>query len=356
VLGGAGYIGSHTVLALQEAGYAVSVVDNLSTGYRSAVPTSADFHEGDLKDGYLLSRLLQGNQFCAIINFAGSLIVPESVADPLRYYQNNTANNVTVLKAAVSAGVANFIFSSTAAVYGIPDEVPISESACTRPINPYGASKLMIERILTDTAVAHPLRFVALRYFNVAGADPAVRAGQCTPRSTHLIKAIVEHLTGRRDVVDVFGSDFDTPDGTGVRDYIHVSDLADLHVRALDHLLRGGDSLIANCGYGHGFSVHEVIEAAQRVSERTIKVNHCGRRDGDPATLVADSSLISRLFEWQPRFDHLETIIRHALVWEEKMAAHQAFTFLSNQHDDTPQPHVTVEHVGTRLNRAANPN
>jgi UDP-glucose 4-epimerase len=323
---------------LDAAGYRVSVLDNLSTGFRSLVPARAEFHEGDIKDGRRLARVLQGSKYDAIMDFAGSLIVPESVIDPLTYYQNNTANSVTVLRAAVAAGVAHFIFSSTAAVYGIPDFVPIAENATTRPINPYGASKLMIERILADTALAHPLRFVALRYFNVAGADPAGRAGQSSLRSTHLIKVIVEHLTGRRDTVDVFGNDFDTRDGTGVRDYIHVSDLADLHVRALEHLLHGGENLTANCGYGHGFSVQEVIAAAQRVSQRPIKVRYCLRRDGDPDTLVADSSLIGRQFDWRPRFDDLEVIIRHALAWEEKLATERLSAVLPDKRSNDGRP------------------
>lgn len=318
VLGGAGYIGSHAILALDAAGYRVSVLDNLSTGFRSAVPSHMDFHEGDISDQALLQRLLKHRRYDAIMHFAASLIVPESVLDPLKYYHNNTGKSIGVIAAAVDAGIPHIVFSSTAAVYGIPDRVPVAETAPTRPINPYGASKLMIERILADTALAHPVRFAALRYFNVAGADPLGRTGQSTPGATHLIKVVVEHLLDKRPAVDVFGSDFPTRDGTGVRDYIHVSDLADLHVRALDHLLTGGENLIANCGYGHGFSVREVIKAAERVSARRAVINECPRRPGDPAELVADASLIGRQFSWVPRFDDLETIIRHALRWEEK--------------------------------------
>jgi UDP-glucose 4-epimerase len=324
VLGGAGYIGSHAVLALDAAGYRVSVIDNLSTGFRSAVPPQVDFFEGDIGDQAFLAGVLKTGRFDAIMHFAASLIVPESVSDPLKYYHNNTAKSVAVIAAAVAAGVPHIVFSSTAAVYGVPDQVPIAENAATRPINPYGASKLMIERILADTAVAHPLRYAVLRYFNVAGADPAGRAGQSTAGATHLIKVVAEHLMGERAAVDVFGDDFDTPDGTGVRDYIHVSDLADLHVRALDHLIGGGDSLVANCGYGHGFSVREVIDAAERVSGMRVKVRQAPRRAGDPAELIADSSLAKQVFRWSPRFDDLETIIRHALQWEEKCAAKRA--------------------------------
>lgn len=324
VLGGAGYIGSHAVLALDAAGYRVSVLDNLSTGFRSAVPPHLDFHEGDIGDTAFLASVLNSGRFDAIMHFAASLIVPESVSNPLKYYHNNTAKSVGVIAAAVEAGVPHIVFSSTAAVYGVPDHVPIAEDAATNPINPYGSSKLMIERILADAAAAHPLHYAVLRYFNVAGADPAGRAGQSTAGATHLIKVVAEHLMGERAAVDVFGSDFETPDGTGVRDYIHVSDLADLHVRALDHLIRGGDSVIANCGYGHGFSVREVIDAAERVSGARVKVRQAPRRAGDPAELIADSTLAKKLFDWSPRFDDLETIIRHALQWEERCAAKRA--------------------------------
>lgn len=321
VLGGAGYIGSHAILALDAAGYRVSVLDNLSTGFRSAVPSHMAFYNGDIGDTEFLTAVLQRGRFDAIMHFAASLIVPESVADPLKYYHNNTAKSVGVVAAAVAAGVPNIVFSSTAAVYGVPDQVPIKESAPKNPINPYGSSKLMIERILADTAAAQPIKYAALRYFNVAGADPEGRAGQSTAGATHLVKVVAEYITGLRSAVDVFGTDFDTPDGTGVRDYIHVSDLADLHVQALGHLLSGGDNLIANCGYGHGFSVRDVIKAAERVSGRRINVREGPRRPGDPAELIADTSLIKTLFGWTARFDNLETIIRHALRWEQKGAA-----------------------------------
>ncbi len=320
VLGGAGYIGSHAVLALEAAGYQVTVLDNLSTGFRTAVPSHITFHEADIGDVDYLASVLRKGRFDAIMHFAASLIVPESVADPLKYYHNNTSKSIGVIAAAVEAGVPHLVFSSTAAVYGIPEQVPIAETAETRPINPYGASKLMIEQVLADTAKAHPFGYAVLRYFNVAGADPEGRAGQSTAGATHLIKVVAEHLMGRRTKVDVFGSDFDTPDGTGVRDYIHVSDLADLHVRALDHLVGGGDNLTGNCGYGHGFSVLEVIRAAEQVSGRRINVVKAPRRAGDPAELVADASLIGEKFAWRPRFDDLKTIIRHALAWENNRA------------------------------------
>ena len=324
VLGGAGYIGSHAVLALDAAGYRVSVLDNLSTGFRSAVPANVPFYEGDIGDTAFLDAVLKTGKFDAIMHFAASLIVPESVSDPLKYYHNNTSKSLGVITAAVKAGVRNIVFSSTAAVYGNPDVIPIVETADTKPINPYGASKLMIERILADASIAHPLRYSVLRYFNVAGADPAGRAGQSTAGATHLVKVIAEHLMGRRDEVMVFGTDFATPDGTGVRDYIHVSDLADLHVLALDRLMKGGGNLVANCGYGHGFSVREVIEAAERVSGRKVAVREAARRDGDPAELVADSSLAKAEFGWAPRFDDLDTIVRDALRWEEKLAKEAA--------------------------------
>ena len=350
VLGGAGYIGSHAALALDAAGYRVSVLDNLSTGFRSAVPAHMAFYEGDIGDTAFLSSVLGTGRFDAIMHFAASLIVPESVADPLKYYHNNTAKSVGVIAAAVAAGVPNIVFSSTAAVYGVPDHVPITENAATRPINPSGASKLMIERILEDTAAAHALRFAVLRYFNVAGADPDGRTGQSTAGATHLVKVVAEHLMGRRPIVDVFGTDFDTPDGTGVRDYIHVSDLADLHVRALDHLLAGGANLTANCGYGHGFSVREVISAAERVSGRRIRVSEAPRRAGDPAELIADTALIKAQFGWSARFDDLETIILHALRWEEKCGAKQVLESraagdrpIMFQKPDAPVPTTTAQ-------------
>ncbi len=317
VLGGAGYIGSHAVLALEAAGYQVTVLDNLSTGFRSAVPSHVIFHEADIGDQDYLATVLRKGRFDAIMHFAASLIVPESVSDPLKYYHNNTSKSIGVIAAAVEAGVPHLVFSSTAAVYGVPDQVPIAETAETRPINPYGTSKLMIEQVIADTAKAHPLGYAVLRYFNVAGADPDGRAGQSTAGATHLIKVVAEHLMGKRAKVDVYGSDFDTADGTGVRDYIHVSDLADLHVKALDHLVAGGDNLTANCGYGHGFSVLEVVRAAEQVSGRRVNVHKAPRRAGDPAELVADASLIGGKLGWRPRFDDLKTIIRHALAWEE---------------------------------------
>jgi len=318
VLGGAGYIGSHAVLALEAAGYRVSVVDDLSSGFRSAVPSGVSFHEGDIGDLHFVEALFRSERIDAVMHFAGSLIVPESVADPLKYYHNNSCKTHGLIAACLAAGIEHFVFSSTAAVYGIPDTVPVAESAPTRPINPYGSSKLVIEWMLRDVAAVHPLRFAALRYFNVAGADPDGRAGQSTAGATHLIKVAVEHVLGRRDSVQIFGSDFPTPDGTGVRDYIHVSDLADVHVRVLDYLLAGGESIIANCGYGRGFSVKDVLSMTERVAGTRMVTELVERRAGDPAMLVADPSLIESTLGWRARYNDLQMIVRHALEWERR--------------------------------------
>ena len=321
VTGGAGYIGSHAVLALKDAGYAPTVIDNLVTGFRFAVPDDVPFYEGDIGDGGLLARIFaeQGTQ--AIMHFAGSVVVPESVADPLKYYRNNTARTRDLIEAAVAGGIPHFIFSSTAATYGIPDTVPVAEDVPKAPINPYGTSKLMSELMLADIAAAHPINYCALRYFNVAGADPQARTGQSTTGATHLIKVAVESATGQRDSVAIFGTDFDTPDGTGVRDYIHVSDLAAAHVLALEALAEQPDrSLTLNCGYGHGYSVREVLDAVDRVTNRTIERVEQPRRAGDPPALVADNARIKRTLPWQPRHDRLDTIVEHALQWERRLA------------------------------------
>ena len=320
VTGGAGYIGAHAVLALIDAGYDVSVLDNLSTGIRAAVPPSVDFHQGDVGDPALLASLFGSERFDAIVHFAGSLIVSESVRDPLAYYGNNCCNTRVLLAEALKAGIDKFVFSSSAAVYGTPESIPIPESAPTVPINPYGASKLMIEWMLRDAAAAHGLRYAALRYFNVAGADPAMRAGQSNDYGTHLVKVAAEHLAGTRPLLEIFGTDYDTPDGTCVRDYIHVSDLADLHVLALQRLMDGGDSLVLNCGYGHGFSVREVLDVAARVGGRPLDIREAARRPGDPPELVADTRRLHATFDWSPRFDDLDTIVGHALEWERELA------------------------------------
>ncbi len=320
VTGGAGYIGSHAVLALLDAGWPVAVIDNLTTGFRFAVPDGVPLYEGDIEDGDLLARIFAELGTGAIMHFAGSIVVPESVENPLKYYHNNTAKSRALIEAAVTAGVPHFIFSSTAATYGVPDVSPVREDTPQQPINPYGWSKLMTEQMLGDVAAAHPINFCALRYFNVAGADPEARSGQSTAGATHLIKVAVEAALGKRDHVSVFGTDYDTPDGTGVRDYIHVSDLAAAHVLALEALIEQPErSLTMNCGYGRGFSVLEVLDAVDRVTNMTIDRRNEPRRAGDPASLISDPSRIRATLPWQPQHDDLDTIIGHALAWERKL-------------------------------------
>ena len=320
VTGGAGYIGSHAVLALLDGGYPVSVIDNLTTGFRFAVPEGVHFYEGDIEDGALLARICTERRIRAIMHFAGSIVVPESVENPLKYYHNNTVKSRALIEAAVKARVPHFIFSSTAATYGVPEVERVSEDCPQTPINPYGWSKLMTERMLADTAFAHPLNYCALRYFNVAGADPQGRSGQSTAGATHLIKVAVEAVLGKRDSVAVFGTDYDTPDGTGVRDYIHVSDLAAAHVHALEALIAQPErSLQMNCGYGRGFSVLEVLDAVDRLTNRPLERRLEPRRAGDPGCLVSDNARIMATLPWRPRHDDLETIVRHALAWEEKL-------------------------------------
>ena len=325
VTGGAGYIGSHAVLALKDAGWPVAVIDNLTTGFRFAVPDDVPFYEGDIADADLLARIFaeqdMGGGKGAIMHFAGSIIVPESVENPLKYYHNNTAKSAALAEAAVTAGIPHFIFSSTAATYGIPESSPISEDSPKQPINPYGWTKLMTEQMLSDVAAAHDINYCALRYFNVAGADPQARSGQSTAGATHLIKVAVEAALGKRDHVGVFGTDYDTPDGTGVRDYIHVADLANAHVLALEALIQQpGRSLTMNCGYGRGFSVLEVLDAVDRVTNQPIERRIEGRRAGDPDSLVSDPSRIRATVPWQPRYDELEIIITHALQWERRLS------------------------------------
>ena len=324
VTGGAGYIGSHAVLALKDAGWPVAVVDNLSTGFRFAIPEGVAFYEGDIEDADLLARIFaeqgMGNGIGAIMHFAGSIVVPESVENPLKYYHNNTVKSRALIEAAVTAGVPHFIFSSTAATYGVPEVSPVTEETPRSPINPYGWSKLMTEQMLADVSAAHPINFCALRYFNVAGADPLGRSGQSTAGATHLIKVAVEAALGKRSHVSVFGTDYDTPDGTGVRDYIHVTDLAAAHVLALEALIARPDrSLTMNCGYGRGFSVLEVLDAVDRVTNRKIDRRMEPRRAGDPASLISDPARIRATLPWEPRHADLDTIIEHALQWERKL-------------------------------------
>ncbi len=320
VTGGAGYIGSHTVHDLVDAGERVVVLDNLSTGFRFLIPSTVPFVVGSTGDRALVTKTIHQYGVTAIIHFAASIVVPESVADPLAYYRNNTMNTCALLESAVEAGIKQFIFSSTAAVYGNPDRVPVREDAPTSPISPYGSSKLMSEIMLRDTGRAYGLRFVVLRYFNVAGADPKQRTGQSTPLATHLIKVACEAALGKRPKIDVFGNDYPTPDGTCIRDYIHVSDLARAHSAALAYLRRGGESATFNCGYGRGASVLEVINSVKRVSRRDFPVEIAGRRAGDPASLVADVSRIRSTLDWRPQFEDLDTIVSHALAWERLLA------------------------------------
>ena len=320
VTGGAGYIGSHAVLALKDRGWPVAVIDNLSNGTREVVPDDVPFYEGTIADRVLVERIFaeQGTQ--AIMHFAGSIVVPESVEKPLDYYANNTVATHALLSAAVAKGLKHILFSSTAAVYGAPDRVPIEEEDPKQPINPYGASKLMTERMLSDGSAAHPINYGALRYFNVSGADPELRAGQIGKGSTHLIKVAVEAAVGKRDHIDVFGTDYPTPDGTCIRDYIHVSDLADAHVLALERLIdQPEENLLLNCGYGKGLSVLEVLDSVDRVTGREIPREMKPRRAGDPPELVASNRRLVETLDWSPRFADIDTIATHALQWERKL-------------------------------------
>ena len=319
VTGGAGYIGSHMVLALAEAGESVVVVDNLSTGFSAFLPESVPLFIGDAGDENLVEGVISQHNVESIIHFAGSVVVPDSMRDPLGYYRNNTVTTRNLLNAAVKCGVRKFIFSSTAAVYGNPDSVPVPEIAPTRPLSPYGTSKLMTEIMLHDTATAHGMNYVVLRYFNVAGADPQGRIGLATVGATHLLKIAVEAATGQRAKIDVFGTDYPTPDGSCIRDFIHVSDLAQAHRAALSYLRGGGSSVTLNCGYGRGYSVLETIETVRRLSMRNFAVQYAPRRPGDIMAMVADTSRIRMLLDWTPRHDDLETIATHALAWEEKL-------------------------------------
>ncbi len=317
VTGGAGYIGSHMVWTLLDAGEDVVVIDNLSTGFRWAVADRARFYLGDISDVQVLNRIFIENDIEAIVHFAGSAIVPVSVSDPLSYYDNNSGKTRALLSAAINAGIRHVVFSSTAAVYGPqPSSAPVRETATLNPENPYGQSKLMTEFMLRDCAAAYDFNYVALRYFNVAGADPEGRAGQSTSGATHLIKVACEAALGKRDGIHVYGIDYPTHDGTGVRDYIHVTDLTDVHLKALQHLRSGKGSLVANCGYGSGYSVLDVLNMVTRVHGHSFKIHMAPRRPGDAASVVADSTLAHRTFDWKPKHDSLETIVRSALDWE----------------------------------------
>jgi UDP-glucose 4-epimerase len=321
VTGGAGYIGSHAVLALKDAGWQPVVIDNLVTGFRWAVPDDVPFEQGDIGDETGVSEVIAKHKIGAIMHFAGSVVVPESVDNPLKYYRNNTANSRSLIDSAIRAGVKHFIFSSTAATYGIPETVLVNEDTPTIPINPYGMSKLMTEHMLRDVAAAHDFNYCALRYFNVAGADPDCRTGQSTAGATHLLKVAVEAALGKRAGVSVFGNDFATEDGTGVRDYIHVGDLAAAHVMALEALIADPKRChTLNAGYGHGYSVLQVLDAVDRATNQKISRKMEGRRAGDPDALISDNRAILERLGWQPRFDDLDIIVKHALAWERKLS------------------------------------
>lgn len=321
VTGGAGYIGSHVAYALCDAGEKAVVIDDLSTGFATAVPAGAELVVGDVADESLLDQINGRHGIEAIIHLAGSVVVPQSIADPLGYYLNNTVKSRALIAWAVKARVRRFIFSSTAAVYGNPITVPVDEQAVVQPLSPYGRSKLMTEMMLADAAAAHDLGYVALRYFNVAGADPAGRTGQSTKGATHLLKVACEAAVGTRDGLAVFGTDYPTRDGTCIRDFIHVADLSRAHMAALTYLRDGGSSQVLNCGYSRGFTVLELIEAVKEVSGCTFPVRHDPRRDGNSVEVVADCSRLQAVLGWHPRHDDLKGIVGDALRWEQRLAA-----------------------------------
>lgn len=319
VTGGAGYIGSHMILALKDAGESVVALDNLSTGERDLIPDDVPFYEADVGDGDALARIFADHEIDGVIHFAGSILVSESIRHPLAYYSNNTANTLMLLCACVEAKVSRFIFSSTASVYGTPDRVPVSEQAPIHSITPYGASMAMSERILEDAAAAHQMSYMTLRYFNVAGADPAGRAGE-VGKPTHLLKAAAQIAVGARaEKLQVFGGDYPTPDGAAIRDYVHVSDLAQAHLRALKHLRDGGTSTTLNVGYGRGYSVYEVMDAFERVTGEALPHEMAPRRPGDPAQLIADNAAIRTVLDWRPKYDDLDFIVETAIDWERSL-------------------------------------
>ena len=321
VTGGAGYIGSHVLLQLRERGERVIALDNLYTGFRQAVCDSP-LVVGDVGDRELVEKLLREHDVDTVMHFAANTIVPESVSDPLKYYGNNTCATRNLLAACMQQGVRQLVFSSTAAVYGVPAGGVAMEEMPLAPINPYGTSKLVSEWIMRDLAAVSDFRYVSLRYFNVAGSDPQARIGQSTRKATLLIKVACEVIVGKRSHVSVYGTDYDTPDGTGVRDYVHVEDLARAHVDALDYLRRGGATAICNCGYGHGYSVREVLDSVRRIAARPLPVKEEPRRPGDPPTLIARADRVRSLLGWKPRLDRLDAIVEHSLRWEEKLKQH----------------------------------
>ncbi len=320
ITGGAGYIGSHTARQLGEAGERLVILDNLSTGFRQSV-LYGELLVGNTGDRELLNKVLQDHEIDTVLHFAAHTIVPESVENPLKYYANNTCNTRNLLECCAEAGVKHFVFSSTAAVYGIPQHDIAHEEAPTNPINPYGTSKLMSEMMLRDLAAASDMTYVALRYFNVAGCDPQGRIGQATPNATLLTKVACEAAVGKRDAVYIFGTDYPTPDGTGVRDYIHVEDLADAHIKALDYLRNGGASITLNCGYGHGYSVRELLQAVEQANGKPLKIIETERRAGDPPSLIAGADKVRQVLNWEPRFDDLAKIAESSLAWERKLLA-----------------------------------
>ena len=323
VTGGAGYIGSHAVHHLIDQGMTPIVVDNFSTGIRAAVPSHITLYEGNVGDKSLMEEVFSAHQIDAVLHFAGSIVVPESVTNPGKYYANNTATTLSLLQSMVTAGVKHIVFSSTAAVYGNPDpsQIPVREDTPCKPINPYGASKLMSEMMINDMAAVHDINAVILRYFNVAGADAKGRVGQSSPDATHLIKVAAEVLCGKRDEMQIFGTDYPTDDGTCVRDYIHVDDLIRAHLKAIDHLIHGGETLTVNCGYGRGFSVQDVITAMNNLGEGTINPIKADRREGDSAILIADNSACMGKLGWTPQSDDLAVIVGSALAWEKNNSA-----------------------------------
>ena len=323
VTGGAGYIGSHVLRQLGEAGESVVVLDNLTTGFRSAV-THGVLVVGDNGDEKLVDRILDEHHVQTIMHFAANTVVPESVENPLKYYGNNTCSSLNLLRSALRRGVSHFVFSSTAAVYGLPPGGHASEDSPVAPINPYGSSKLMTEWVLRDLAAASPLRFITLRYFNVAGSDPGGRIGQSTRNATLLTKVACQAAVGKRDHVSIFGTDYDTPDGTAIRDYIHVEDLATAHVQALRYLREGGISTVLNCGYGHGYSVREVLAAVERVSGSPLVIKEEPRRAGDPPVLVAIADRVRAILRWRPQYDDLDAIVGSSLAWEKRLLTQPA--------------------------------
>lgn len=318
VTGGAGYIGSHVVKALGERGYQVLTYDNLSYGCRDSV-LYGDLVVADLADKEKLRRVFEEFKPDAVIHFAASIVVPESVREPIKYYRNNFCNTLNLIEACIEQGVKNFLFSSSAAVYGIPEKCPVDEASSLAPINPYGRTKAMVEHLLADVSQAEDLRYVSLRYFNVAGADISGRLGQRRPDATHLITLAVKTAIGKRPFLEIYGTDYPTRDGTCIRDYIHVDDLAEAHLLALEYLIQNGKSDIFNCGYGHGYSVREVVEATKRVSGVDFKVIETTRREGDPPELVADNRKIKNTLCWMPKYDDIQYIVKTALEWERKL-------------------------------------